>query len=102
MKIASEVELQLLAILSAHGELSGRAIAKKFKEESRRTLSYGTLYTTLRRMKQEGWVKSRDDKDEDGRICFFELDFPGMGALRRARAHYAALASFGEAAANQI
>jgi len=80
----------LLEILSEHGELAGREVAKQFKAETGKTISYGTLYTTLRRLKEQGWVSTRDDEDEDGRVRFFSLDPRGKAGLNFARKYQAA------------
>src|SRR5688572_3629429 len=85
MKLPSATEMALLEILSEHAELAGREVAKQFKATHGRTISYGTLYTTLRRLKEQQWVRTRDDEDQDGRIRFFSLDPRGRGALNEAR-----------------
>ncbi len=88
------MEMQLLSLVSDE-ELSGRDVAKRFKEETGHAISYGTLYTTFRRLKEEGWVKTRDDHDEDGRIRFFKIDINGRRALAAGREYYAGISSFG-------
>ena len=85
MKLPSPTEMALLEVLSEHGELAGREVAKQFKAETGKTISYGTLYTTLRRLKEQGWVASRDDEDEDGRVRFFSLEPSGRATLNAAK-----------------
>lgn len=62
-------------LLNALGvrEVSGRDLAKRFEAETGRTISYGTLYTTMRRLKDAGWVEARDDENGDRRIRLFKL-----------------------------
>lgn len=92
MKLPSDVEMQLLALVDT--ERSGREVALRYKAETGRTISYGTLYTTFRRLKEEGWVSVRDDADEDGRVRYFKITGAGVTALRSAREHHASLAAF--------
>lgn len=94
MKILSPTETQLLSIVSTN-ELSGRDVAKLFKQETGDSISYGTLYTTFRRLKEQGWVNTRDDEDEDGRVRFFSITGHGQRALREARLFYSSIANFG-------
>jgi DNA-binding PadR family transcriptional regulator len=94
MKLPSPMEMQLLALV-AHEERSGREVAELYRQETGKSISYGTLYTTFRRLKDSGWVKVRDDHDQDGRIRFFLIDIEGRRALAASRAHHAELATFG-------
>lgn len=94
MKLPSPTELQFLALVAPR-EQSGRDVARLYREETGSTVSYGTLYTTFRRLKEQGWVSSRDDEDEDGRVRFFRISALGQRALREGRAFYAGLSTFG-------
>lgn len=93
MKPLSDVEFQLLALLSTQ-EKSGREIAQQYEAESGYPISYGTLYTTLRRLKEMGCVETRDDIDGDGRVRYFTLTGGGRNAIQRARRDYQKLAGF--------
>lgn len=93
MERISDREFELMALI-AGGEMSGREIAKSFEEETGKPISYGTLYTTLRRLSERGLVNTRDDNDEDGRVRFFDLTGAGKQSLRAARSAYSALAKF--------
>src|SRR5438552_2328737 len=93
MKIPSDTELQLLALVVR--ERTGREVAELFRKETKKSISYGTLYTTFRRLKEEGWVTVRDDTDADGRVRYFRITGAGSDAMDRARAHHAKLARFG-------
>jgi DNA-binding PadR family transcriptional regulator len=94
VKLPSPKELELLALISTK-ELTGREVALRYKAETGRSISYGTLYTTFRRLKEAGWVESRDDRDRDGRVRFFRLSASGARILKQARNEYARLATFG-------
>jgi len=91
-RLPSDVEFRLLAL--AVEEQSGREIARRYRHEVGHSISYGTLYTTFRRLKDAGWVKVREDSDVDGRVRFFQTSGAGLRALAAARSHHAALASF--------
>lgn len=94
MNIPSPIEMKLLALV-ANQEMSGRDVAKRYVEETGRNISYGTLYTTFRRLKENGFIKVRDGEDEDGRIRYFRIDATGRHALAQAREYYSGLATFG-------
>ena len=94
MKIPSATEMQLLALVSAC-ERSGREVAALYEDETGSKISYGTLYTTFRRLKDFGWVEARDDEDEDGRVRFFQTTGLGRQALDEARSYYQSLSVFG-------
>lgn len=70
----------LLEALGAR-EHSGRNLAERYREHTGKSISWGTLYTAMRRLKESGWVDVRDDEDEDGRIRFFKLSSAGARAL---------------------
>jgi DNA-binding PadR family transcriptional regulator len=94
MKLPSPVEMQLLALVASQ-ERSGREVAKLYEQETGKSMSYGTLYTTFRRLIDSGWVKARDDEDSDGRVRFFRIDVNGRKALAEGREYYAGIATFG-------
>ena len=93
MDLPSATEFQLLSL--ALVERSGREIAKLFEKEAGRVISYGTLYTTYRRLRERGWVTVRDDEVEDGRVRWFHVTAAGKTAIERARQQYTRLAEFG-------
>jgi DNA-binding PadR family transcriptional regulator len=93
MDLPSGTEFQLLTLVVT--ERSGREVAKLYEKETKRSISYGTLYTTFRRLREWGWVTVRDDEDEDGRIRWFRITASGVKAMERAREQYRNLASFG-------
>ena len=91
-KIASPVELQLLALVGA--EVSGPEVAALYRRRTGRRISRGTLYTSLRRLRGRGWVGMRLDPDADRRTRLFRATPEGTGALAEAREHYRGLAGF--------
>ncbi len=93
IRLPSEKEFQLLALTTA--ERTGRDIAKLYKRAAGRSISYGTLYPTLRRLVDAGWVRSRDDVNEAGRIKWFLITGEGRRTLESAREHYERLSRFG-------
>lgn len=94
MTLPSNTEYQLLVLVTT--ERTGREVAKAYKQATRRSISYGTLYTTFRRLKEWGWVTVRDDEDADGRVRWFRITGPGARAMQKAREQYQALVAFGE------
>jgi DNA-binding PadR family transcriptional regulator len=91
--LPSNVEFQLLALVVS--ERSGREVAKAFKDATGKAISYGTLYTTFRRLAEWKWVTVRDDEDGDGRVRWFKITGAGAKAMEKARERFRKLASFG-------
>lgn len=94
MKLPSLIEMRLLTLVAVE-EMAGRDVAEAYHESTGETISYGTLYTTFRRMHERGWVKVRDDEDQDGRVRYFKIDADGRRALAEGRESYAEIAAFG-------
>ncbi|GJM26957.1 MAG: hypothetical protein DHS20C16_33720 [Phycisphaerae bacterium] len=80
----SQTELCLLQVLF-NAELFGREILDKYEMLAGRKLPIGTLYTTLDRMEQKGFVKSRFGKTTASRGTnrrkFFKISAKGHSAL---------------------
>jgi DNA-binding PadR family transcriptional regulator len=95
VKRPSEVEFLLLALLGAD-EWTGRQVAKRYDSEVGKRIPYGTLYTTFSRLRDHGWVTTRDDSDSDGRLRYFKITATGRKAVVNTRAWYGSLASFME------
>ncbi len=93
MGLPTDTEFQLLALTVT--ERTGREVGKLFEKETGRSISFGTLYTSFRRMREAGWVAMRDDEDEDGRLRWFRITGAGVEALALARERYQQLAKFG-------
>ena len=92
MSLPNEREMRLLTSIGG-SERSGRDVAIRYKEQFSSEISYGSVYVTLGRMKEKGWIESRDDEDEDGRVRFFKLTGLGERALARGAENYGFLAS---------
>lgn len=80
-----------LMSLVANGELSGRQVARRYKQSHGKPISYGTLYTTFLHLKAFGWVTMRQD-EQDGRVRFLKLSGSGMAALLEAVRYHEDLA----------
>ena len=93
-KVLSPTELQLLSLITS--ERAGREVARLYEGEAGQAISYGTLYTTLRRMRERGWVGMREDRELDRRIRLFVATMDGVHELDSARGHYASLSRFGQ------
>ena len=94
MDLPSDVEFRLLTLVVV--ERSGREVAHEYKKATGSAISYGTLYTTFRRLRERDWVTVRDDEDVDGRVRWFRITGTGAKAMQRARARYEGLAAFGK------
>lgn len=92
----SRTQAELLTLLVA--EKSGREVADLFEDRFKRPIKFGTLYTTLGRMEEEGWIKSRDSTGQDRRVRYFRLTGTGTKVLNQIRVEHAALAQWAERA----
>lgn len=86
MKQLTTEEFKLLSVLGLE-EISGRELASAYEKRFKRTIPYGTLYTTMRRLREKGLVNSREDSDRDGRLRLFSVTTEGVSA-RRAHADF--------------
>ena len=93
MKLPSPTETGLLTALSSK-RLTGRELAARYEEETGRSISYGTLYTTMSRLRKSGWVEQTDAEDEDGRLRYFQMTGIGERALAEARDFFGRLFRF--------
>lgn len=91
----SPTEFKLLALLFT--ERSGRETAKLYEQRHGAKISYGTLYTTLSRMVDEGWVKSRESQGEDRRLRMFRITGTGIRVRDQTATEYGRLATLPEA-----
>lgn len=92
----STTEYELLTLVIS--ERAGREIAKLYESRLGKPLSYGTLYPTLSRMADQGWIKSRDARTVDRRVRYFKMTASGARVLEDARAEYGRLAGLPEGA----
>ena len=88
----SPAEVKVLALVSE--ERSGREVARIYGQQTGERIPHGTLYSTLRRMRERGWVRMRQDRELDPRIRLFVATVDGAHELERARAFYEDLALF--------
>jgi PadR family transcriptional regulator PadR len=95
--IPNRREEVLLSILVA-GELYGRDIRDRYEHRTKESMPIGSLYTTLDRMIEKGFIKERwgESSHERGgnRRKFFKLSASGLRALNAAQRWTAA--SLGE------
>ena len=84
MKLPSPTEMGLLEALGPR-EISGRDLAKRYEKETGKSISYGTLYTTMRRLKEDGWIEARDSDEGDRRVRLFKISGTGAKVLPKAR-----------------
>ncbi len=91
-KVLSPTELQLLSLITS--ERAGREVARLYENETGQTISYGTLCTTFRRMRERGLVQTRRNRDEDGRTRLFCATTGGLRSIIESRSYYQELAAF--------
>ena len=81
-------QLVLLALLRLGPDAYGATVRREIETHARRELSISAVYTTLQRLEQKGFVRSRmgDPTPERGgrRRKHFDLLPPGRRALRAA------------------
>jgi len=79
-------ELTLLAVLSLGNDAYGVSIAEKIEEETGKRVSIGSLYTTLGRLEQKGYLRSgigEATEERGGRAKkYYFLDGLGEKVLR--------------------
>lgn len=92
-QVPTVLEMHLLALVVS--KKAGREIAKCYEKETGKSISYGSLYTTFRRLKEAGWVRVEEGEDEDGRIRYFQITGHGVKALENGREFYRSVANFG-------
>ena len=73
---------------------SGREVAELYRCEWGEPISYGTLYTTLRRLSNAGWVSVEEARDPDRRVRWYHITGRGVKAMNRGREHYRRIADF--------
>jgi DNA-binding PadR family transcriptional regulator len=73
--------LEYLKVLDQTEWIPGRQIVDRLHELKGFRINYGTFYTTMRRLKEEGLVEDLDSKDEDGPRRSFRLTHDGIRKL---------------------
>jgi len=84
--------------LIGSAEVTGRQLAELYRGEFGKPISYGSLYTTLRRLVENELVIAREDEDEDGRLRYFKLTAQGEEVFREECSIYKGLFMLGERA----
>lgn len=87
-RVPTPVEMVLLSLMARPH--SGRHLARRLREATGRSISYGSLYTTLRRMRDDGLVEITVGEDRRERL-FQITGGIGKAALAKGREYYAAL-----------
>jgi PadR family transcriptional regulator, regulatory protein PadR len=94
-------EEAILRIL-LHGELYGREIRNRYEQRVGQPLPLGSLYTTLDRMEEQGFIQSRlgDSAGERGgnRRKYFKIRGVGISALNELNGRFQALSNGTEGA----
>ena len=78
------LDLIILRTLSTMGPLHAYGIAARLEQvsEDLLKLNQGTLYPALVRLEQQGWIKGRWDKTENGREAkYYAITKAGLKAL---------------------
>lgn len=76
----------LAAVLRTSGEAYGVRIAEEIGQRTGRDISVGSLYRTLKRLEQKGYVSSEEGEptpERGGRAkTFYSVESQGLAALR--------------------
>src|SRR5262249_23771509 len=92
MRNPNQKEAVLMTTL-INGELYGREIGKKYETRTGLKMPIGSLYTTLERREQRGFVRPRDgapDRERGGnRRLFFRLTADGYRIITTVQAWFA-------------
>jgi len=78
------LDLMVLKTLHALGPMHGFGIARRIEQVSRDVLQLneGTMYTSLLRLKQQGWIKAAWGTSENNRRAkFYSITARGMKQL---------------------
>src|SRR5918994_1912299 len=82
------LDLMILKTLQALGPLHGFGIARRLEQVSEEVLSLneGTVYTSLLRLQQEGWIASAWGASENNRKAkFYSITKSGLKQLTKQR-----------------
>src|ERR1043166_3871964 len=94
MSNANVRELQILSIL-LNGEKFGRQINLEYERVAKKRMPIGSLYTTLERMQDKGYIKSREGEPNPeyggNRRRYFSLTAKGRSAFDSAMAGFGQL-----------
>ena len=90
--VPSPMQMKVLLLIS--DKRSGRELVELYRREWGESIPDGTLYTTLRRLKEAGWVSVEEARNADGRVRFFQLSARGAKARDRGREHLRRIVDF--------
>src|SRR6267154_770922 len=86
------LDLMILKTLHALGSLHGFGIARRIEQVSEEVLKLneGTVYTSLLRLQQQGWIKAEWGTSENGRKAkFYSISKAGLKQLARETENWA-------------
>ena len=79
--------LVLLSVLQLGQEAHGAPIRRLIEERCARSVSFGALYSTLRRLRSKGLVRAREQPSPSGhRRKVFDVTSAGVAAVEAAQA----------------
>ena len=82
---ASNREAGILTLLKNGDRMYGRELRREYEEAFEEELPYGSLYTTLMRLEEKGFIKSKwgESAHERGgnRRKYYKITAPGKKAL---------------------
>ena len=88
--VPSPMQMKVLSLIVA--KRSGHEVAELYRREWGEPLSHGTLYTTLRRLREAGWLSVEEIRDADGRLRWYHISGRGVKAMSRGREYYRRIA----------
>src|ERR1051326_532909 len=85
------LDLMILKTLQAMGPLHGFGIARRLEQLSEEvlTLNEGTVYTSLLRLQQEGWIEAEWGASENNRKAkFYSITKSGLKQLAKEKENW--------------
>ncbi|HKS05943.1 MAG TPA: PadR family transcriptional regulator [Gemmatimonadaceae bacterium] len=89
------LDLMVLRTLTALGSMHGYGIARRIEElsDNNLILNQGTIYISLVRLEQQGWIKSKWGISENNRRArFYTITKSGTAQLETERANWERMA----------
>ena len=90
------LDLMVLQTLDAMGSLHGYGIARRIEQLSENAilLNQGTIYASLVRLQQRGWINAEwGISDNNRRAKFYTITKAGKRQMKKDRSHWERLAS---------
>jgi transcriptional regulator len=90
------LDLMVLQTLDVMGPLHGYGIARRIEQlsENEILLNQGTIYASLVRLQQRGWISAEwGVSDNNRKARFYTITKPGKGQLKQNRADWERLSS---------